>query len=137
MNRLRLCPLTLVLLVVGCAPTMRTIHFSSEPAGARVFYGMGANEDFGAPKEFLGTAPCDWTVEVNGDGSFKLPSALVYSTFVPPVAVFEARPSESMSNCFVQRVVFHGGTLVHGPDKAPEQIFFRMTEPAPAKASGK
>jgi len=113
---------------------MRTIKFSSEPAGARVFYGVGANEDFGAPKEFLGTAPCEWTVEVNGDGSFKLPGALVYSEFVRRVAVFEARPPDEATNLFTRRVVFYGGSLFHGADKAPAGIFFDLRLPEPASS---
>ena len=113
--------LLLCLALAGCAaPAPRVIHFESEPVGARVFYGMGANDNFATPKTFLGTTPCEWTPEQTGNGEFKLPGALVYSTFVPPVIIFEAR----WTNGAVARESFHGGTIAHGADKIPPGIFF-------------
>ena len=113
--------------LAGCAaPPKHTIHFASDPAGARVYWGAGANEDFGQPKSFLGETPFDWEVDLNGDGSFKAPRAVVYSIFIPPAIVFEARPPAVATNLFVQRLVFHGASIAHGPDKAPEKIFFDL-----------
>jgi len=65
--------------LVGCvAPPKHTIHFASDPAGASVYWGAGANEDFGQPKSFLGEIPFDSEVDLNGDGSFKAPKAVAY-----------------------------------------------------------
>ncbi len=94
--------------------------------GARIYWGNGANEDFAQPKSFLGETPFDWTVELNGDHSFKAHGALVYSIFVPPAIVFEARPPAEATNLFVQRTIFHGGSIATGADKAPERIFFDL-----------
>ncbi len=114
--------LPLLCLVVGCAaPPLRSINFDSEPAGARVFYGMGANDKFAEPKNYLGQTPFTWTPEQNGDGTFKLPGALVYSTFVPPAIIFEAR----WTNGAADRVTFHGGSIAHGADKIPPGVFFQ------------
>jgi hypothetical protein len=88
----------------------RTIDFTSEPAGARVFFGVGANDKFAEPKTFLGETPFTWTPEQTGNGEFKLPGALVYSTFVPPVIIFEAR----WTNGAAARQSFHGGTIATG-----------------------
>jgi hypothetical protein len=111
----------LLLLLAGCAaPAPRVIQFSSEPAGARVFYGVGANDKFAEPKTFLGICPFTWTPEQTGNGEFKLPGALVYSTFVPPVIIFEAR----WTNGATARESFHGGTIATGADKIPTAIFF-------------
>jgi hypothetical protein len=113
--------------LVGCvAPPKHTIHFASDPAGASVYWGAGANEDFGQPKSFLGEIPFDWEVDLNGDGSFKAPKAVAYSVFIPPAIVFEARSPTAATNRLVQRLVFHGASIAHGPDKAPEKICFDL-----------
>jgi len=123
---MKLCLAIVLAALCGCAPTMQTIHFGSDPPGARIYWGNGANEDFAQPKGFLGETPFDWTVEVNGDHSFKAHGALVYSIFVPPAIIFEARPPAEATNLFVQRTVFHGGSIATGADKAPERIFFDL-----------
>jgi len=123
---MKLCLAIVLAALCGCAPTMQTIHFASAPPGARIYWGNCANEDFAQPKSFLGETPFDWTVEVNGDHSFKAHGALVYSIFVPPAIIFEARPPAEATNLFVQRTVFHGGSIATGADKAPERIFFDL-----------
>jgi len=123
---MKLCLAIVLAALCGCAPTLQVIHFGSDPPGARVYWGMGANEDFGQPKSFLGETPFDWQFEVNGDHTFKAPGVFIYSAFVPPATVFEARPPGDATNLFVQRVVFHGGSFAHPPDKAPDKMFFDL-----------
>lgn len=116
---------TIFALVVGCAaPPKQTIHFDSQPAGARVFYGLGPNDKFAEPKTYLGTTPFQWAPDQDGKGQFKIPGALVYSTFVPPSIIFEAR----WTNGSPERVTFHGGSIVSGPDKIPPGIFFQQRQ---------
>jgi len=120
--RLTFAPLLLML--AGCATTPdrpRSISFESDPPGAAIYYGAGANDKFAEPKSYLGTTPFAWSPELNGDGSFKLPGALVYSIFIPPVIVFEARLTGQTS-----RQKFHGGTIATGADKAPAKIMFKF-----------
>lgn len=110
-----------LLCAAGCAaPPKRVVNVDSQPAGARVFFGAGPNEGSAQPKQFLGTTPFTWTPEQKGNGEFQLPGALVYSTFVPPAAVVEAR----WTNGTTQRIVFHGGTIATPADKIPPGIFF-------------
>ena len=127
---MKLCLAIVLATSCGCAPTLQVIHFGSDPPGARVYWGNGANEDFAQPKSFLGETPFDWTVELNGDHSFKAHGALVYSIFVPPAIVFEARPPAEATNLFAQRTIFHGGSIATGADKAPERIFFDLHQAA-------
>ena len=119
------------LLLAGCAaPPTRTIQIDSNPPGAKIFFAVGANEDFAnGAKQYLGTAPLAWTTECNGDGTFKLPGALVYSLFVPPVAVFTADPPAGQTNLFPHRLVYHGGTVATPPTKIPSGIYFDLTKP--------
>jgi hypothetical protein len=113
----------IALALAGCAaPAPRSINFASEPAGARVFFGVGANDKFAEPKTFLGECPFTWTPEQTGNGEFKLPGALVYSTFIPPVIIFEARWTNGAS----ARQSFHGGTIATGAEKIPPGIFFEQ-----------
>ena len=121
-----------LLCLAGCSTAVptRTINIESQPQGARVFVGIGANEDFAKKgRQFIGTTPFHWTTEVNSDGTFKLSGALVYSMFVPPVAVFTAEPPTGATNLFTKREIFHGGTVATSPTKAPEGIFFDLTKP--------
>ncbi len=111
----------LLCLAAGCAaPPKRVVNVESQPSGARVFFGAGANESAAQPKQYLGTTPFSWTPEQKGNGEFVLPGALVYSTFVPPAAVIEAR----WTNGATQRIIFHGGTIATPADKIPPGLFF-------------
>jgi hypothetical protein len=108
----------------------RVVHIESEPAAARVFVAYAINEDAAkVNRQFIGTAPFDWIVAGNGDGSFKLPGAFIYSSFVGPVAVFTAEPSVATEGLSPQRQVYHGGTAVTPADKIPEGIFFDLRKP--------
>jgi len=71
-------------------------------------------------------------VHPKGDGSFDLPGALIYSSFVPPVGVVTAEPPSEATNLYVQRQVFHSGTIATASDKVPQALFFDMhKKPAP------
>lgn len=106
------------------------VKVRSEPPGARVFVSYAANEDSAkTSRSYLGTTPFDWPVTGNPDGSFKLPGALVYSIFVPPVAVFTAEPGTNAAGQYPQRMVIHGGTIATPAERIPEGIFFDMTKP--------
>lgn len=133
--------LLLVLLVslVGCGtpPPAPVVHIDSDPAGARVFFGQGANESFGSAKDYIGTTPFDWLPPHNGHNEFQITGALVYSIFVAPAVVVEAQPPAGSTNLFPQRVVFHGGTIAWGADKIPKGIMFDMTKPMPPEKKAK
>lgn len=118
-----------ILALAGCAsgPAPK-VNVESDPPGARVFYGQGANEDFGKARDYIGTTPFIWEPPHNGD-EWKVTGAVVYSIFVPPAVTIEAHPPEGSTNLFLQRIVFHGGTIVHGADKIPSGIFFDMKKP--------
>ncbi len=125
-----------VAIVAGCAgPKPIDVKVDSDPAGAHIFWSVGANEDFASQKnrQYLGTTPFVWTVHPKGDGSFDLPGALIYSTFVPPVGVVTAEPPASATNLFIQRQVFHSGTIATASDKVPQAIFFDMHKPSVGK----
>src|SRR5258708_5410420 len=127
----RIIPLLLACIIAGCAgPKPKTVNIQSDPPGARIFFGTGPNEDFTkSSRQYIGTAPFVWTCQPKGDGSFNLQGALVYSIFVPPVAVFSADPPSGATNLFQKRQVFHGGTIATPADKVPEGIFFDLTKP--------
>lgn len=130
MNQKPFALLLVAALFAGCAAPKRTISIDSTPPGAKVFFAVGANEDFAkSAKQYIGTTPCTWTTELNGDGSFKMPGVLVYSMFVPPVAVFYAEPPSTSTNLFPQHQVFHGGTMATPSSKAPEALLFDLTKP--------
>ena len=120
--------LALAAAAAGCASDRKQlITFESDPPGARIFYGMGANEGFAGNKEYIGTTPCDWTATVDGAGHFKPSGVFVYSIFVPPAVVFVAEPPAGSTNLFPQRLVFHGGALIFtAADKAPGKLFFDL-----------
>jgi hypothetical protein len=124
----RLC--LIPLLAAGCAPVMKTLKFDSDPQGARVFLGRGINEGSAKSESYLGTTPCDWTVEVNRDGTFKMPGIPFYSSFVAPVYVFIGR----LDGVEIRQKV-HGGATFQPADIVPEGIFFDFKHPtnAPAK----
>jgi hypothetical protein len=118
-------------LIAGCAsgPPVN-IRLESDPPGARVFFGMGPNEETAdGAKQYLGVTPTNWLCKPNRDGSFDLPGALVYSIVVPPVAVFTAVPPDGATNLFTKRQVYHGGTIATPPDKVPGAIFFDLRKP--------
>lgn len=116
----------------GCAPIIRQVNFDSEPRGARVFIGTGANEDIAkSGRSFLGVTPFKWSTEVDGDGRFKTEKSgiPIYSDFVQRVVVFTAEPPSGSTNLFIKREVFHGTALFQPGNKAPEGIFFDLTKP--------
>jgi hypothetical protein len=131
--RFSACLSLLVFLLAGCAsapPVKVNIRIESVPPGAHVFFGVGPNEQFAeSGKQYLGVTPCTWSYQPNSDGTFKLPGALVYSIFVPPVAEFIAVPPDDAANLFTKRQMYHGGTIATPPDKVPEAIFFDLTKP--------
>jgi hypothetical protein len=129
--RMRFWTLALpVLCLWGCAsPPPPSVRVESDPPGARVFFGQGANEDFASPKDYIGTTPFTWLPPHNGNGEFQITGAMVYSTFVPSAVIVEARPPAGSTNFFAQRVVYHGGTIAHGADKIPAGIFFDLARP--------
>lgn len=103
------------------------VKILSDPAGARVFVAYSINEDAARiNRQFIGVTPFDWSVQGNGDGTFKLPGAFIYSSFVGPVAVFTAEPGTNAPGLYPQRQVYHGGTAVTPADKIPAGIFFDM-----------
>lgn len=128
--------LILAVLLSACATKdrSRTVHIDSDPRGARVFFGIGPNEDRAdTAKQFLGVTPFDWKTEANDDGSFEWTGIFIYSAAVRPAAVFTAEPPSSATNLFPKRVVYHGPAWFVPPDKIPEGIFFDLTKPEPKK----
>jgi hypothetical protein len=124
--------LLLAIFLTACGtPPIKTVHIDSQPRGARVFFGAGAQEsDAEKTRQFLGVTPFDWQTQGDGDGRFKnTGGVLIYSTFVPPAFVFFADPPSDATNLFAKRQVFHGGALVTPPDKIPEGVFFDLTKP--------
>jgi hypothetical protein len=120
-----------LLLLAGCAGPLIHMQIDSEPRGAHVFFATGANESFAASsKSYIGTTPFVWDYQAKGDGSFDLPGAPVYSSFVPGVAVFTATPPANATNLYTVRYVYHGGTIGTPPDKVPTGIFFDLTKPS-------
>jgi hypothetical protein len=121
--------------MVGCAAPMKTVKFDSEPRGVRVFLTYGANEQIAVGEKgrnFLGVTPFDWTVEIDGDGTFKpqaISSIPFYSNFVQGVLVFTAEPTASATNLFLQRQVFHTAAQFQKGTPVPDGIFFDMTKP--------
>lgn len=116
--------LALTVLAAGCAaPPLRQIKFDSEPSGARVWCGIGANEKLAKPVQYVGQTPCEWAPPQDRDGKFIFKGIVGYSVFVPPVILFEAR----WTNGQISRVTFHGGTAVKSRDDIPQAVFF---EPA-------
>jgi hypothetical protein len=122
----------LALLLVGCATTdnTRAVKIDSDPPGARVFFGIGPNEDQAdAAKNYIGTTPLEWRTKARGDGSFEFEGIFVYSMAVRPAAVFTCEPTAAQTNLFKKRQVFHGGAMFQPPDKIPEGIFFDLRKP--------
>jgi hypothetical protein len=115
----------------GCAsPKMVNVKVESDPPGAHVFFGVGANEQFAdTGRSFIGTTPFVWPYKAKPDGTFDLPGALIYSIMVPPVAKFTAEPPSGSTNLFIRSQVFHGGTIATAAYKVPEGIFFDLTKP--------
>src|SRR3954469_13969119 len=124
--------LLLIPLLFGACATpdrSRTVHIDSEPRGARVFFGIGPNEDRAdAAKQFLGVTPFDWKTQANGDGFFEWQGIFIYSAAVRPAAVFTAEPPSNSTNLYRKRVVYHGPAMFVPPDKIPEGIFFDLTK---------
>lgn len=114
----------LLCLLAGCAthPPTRTVRLESEPPGALIFVAYGADEHSAKAREFLGKAPCSAELPADGDGRIKVPAGfMVYSTFVPPVAVFTAEWPGIATN----RQVVHGGNIARPADKLPAALLFR------------
>lgn len=121
--------------LVGCAATPeKIVHIDSDPRGARVFYGVGANEEFAAKaRQFIGITPFDWHYQPDGGGYFNAPGIVAYSTFVPPAIVFTADPASDATNLFQARQVYHRPSFGQGGDKVPEGIFFDLKRAPDAK----
>lgn len=126
----------LPLLFGACATPDRSriVHIDSEPRGARVFFGVGPNEDRAdTAKQFLGVTPLDWKTQANDDGSFEWQGIFIYSAAVRPAAVFTAEPPSGATNLHSKRVVYHGPAMFVPPDKIPEGIFFALAKPDAVK----
>lgn len=114
--------------LAGCSTPMMHIPVDSNPPGARVYFGQGANEDFArGNRQYIGTTPFTWDYQPKGDGTFDIQGALVYSTFVPPAAVLYAEPPST--NAFPKVIVYHGGTVVTAANKVPHAVFFDCSKP--------
>ena len=122
--------LLLCLALAGCstAPKSKpTIQVDSEPPGAKVFFGAGANTNRAAPKNFLGTTPFTWTPELDRDGRWDMPRISFYNNFGPQgVIVVEARPADDATNLFPQSVIFRGAAAFRDSDPVPARIFFDL-----------
>lgn len=129
--------LLLPLLLVACATpkdNTRIIKIDSEPRGARVFFGIGPNEDRAdSAKNYIGVTPLEWKVEGNDEGSFQWTGIFIYSAAVRPAAVFTAEPPSGSTNLYTKRAVYHGPAMFVPTDKIPEGIFFDLTKPEPSK----
>jgi hypothetical protein len=128
--------LLLVVLLAGCALPQKTVHFDSDPPGARVFMASGMNEGMAKTgRNYLGTTPCQWTTEVNRDLTFRIPrdSIPFYSDLVQPVIVFTAEPPSGATNLFIRREIFHDKAAFQAGNKVPDGIFFDLTRPDPPR----
>lgn len=121
---MKLAPLSLLILA-GCAtvPPTRQVRLESDPPGAHVFVSYGADERSAKAREYLGKTPCAAEIPADGDGRIKIPAGfMVYSSFVPPVAVFTAEWPGIATN----RQVLHGGNVARPADKLPAALLFRQ-----------
>jgi len=118
--------------LAGCKtlPPTRTIKLDSDPPGARVFVTRGRDQGDAKSggRNYVGTTPCQWTVEVNKDGTFKKPDEGIpfYSDFVQSVVMFTAEPPSGATNLFTQREVFHNAAEFQPGNNAPDGVFFDM-----------
>lgn len=118
----------LCLLTVGCK-NIYTVHFESEPPGARVFFGAGPNEDM-AKESYIGQTPVAWEYEGDGDRRFKNEHGIpFYSDFVKQAIVFRAEPPNPTPGLYEQRQVFHSPALFQAGDRIPDKIFFDLRKP--------
>jgi hypothetical protein len=121
-----------VFLIAGCAAPTKLIKFDSDPPGARVFIGTGDNEDIAkGGRNYIGQTPCQWTTEIEGDGTFKRHGAGIpfYSDFVQSVVVVTFEPPSTETNLFAHHDVFHLHTAFQPGTKVPDGIFFDMHKP--------
>jgi len=116
--------------LTGCVPRRFTMAVESEPPGARVFWMAGADEQSAKTKNYIGTTPCSWSDECEGDGTFKSQGIFMYSSFVPPVVVVMAEPPTNSAALFPKREVFHCNTPFRKGERIPEKLFFDLREPA-------
>lgn len=116
--------LLLALGLAGCtAPLSRTITITTEPPGARVFYGVGPTEGYAKPTGLIGTAPCTWSPPKDKQGRMQVPTMTVYSAFVPALLVLEAQ----WTNGATARRVFECSTLMKSEDTLPETVLLIST----------
>lgn len=125
--------LLVALIFTGCASApKRTVFIESDPPGARIYFGEGANEgEADKRKTYAGTTPCNFTPpSQNGGGEFERDGLFLYSEFVATAHIFFAEPASAMgTNLFKKRVVFHGPASFSAGDKVPEKLFFDLTKP--------
>lgn len=123
--------LPLFALTIGCANPQHVIKIDSEPPGARVFFGSGPNEQSAEKsRSYLGKTPLEWTMTSDTGNYFMVSGAPVYSSFVPPAAVFFCDPPTGSTNLYPQKQVFHRPTPFTAGDKVPQGVFFDLTKPA-------
>jgi len=118
-------------LLAGIAPS-QVIKIDSDPPGAHVFVTMGGNEELAkSGHNYIGTTPCEWTAQMDGDGTFHNQQGGIpfYSSFVQWVVVFTAEPPSGHTNLFTRREVFHGRAHYQPGTKVPDGIFFDLTKP--------
>ena len=123
-----------VALLCGCKTCPpKIIKIDSEPQGARVFLGIGANEgDALKTRNYLGTTPLDWQVPedmIDDCRYFEAKTVFLYSNFVSPAFTFFADPPATATNLFSKTQVFHTGTFFTPADPIPVGIFFNLTKP--------
>lgn len=123
--------LAVAALVAGCkAPPKRVVRIESDPAGMRVFYGDGANEDSAKPgRAYVGMTPCEFTPAQDDEARFDRSGIFLYTEFVQTAHIFWCEPPPAQTNLFPKRQVFHGAAVFQPADKVPEKIFFDLTTP--------
>lgn len=118
-----LCVAALILAGCATAPTLRQIRFDSDPPGARVFYGAGGTPSAAEPREYVGTAPCQWTPPQDSQGRFKPKGIAFYNAAVRPYVVFRAE----WTNGQTARQTFRCGAAFQAQDDMPGALFFSPT----------
>lgn len=124
-----------VAILCGCSTPCppKIIKIDSEPQGARVFLGLGANDsDAMKTRNYLGKTPLDWEVPadmIEDCRYFQPKSVFIYSSMVPPATIFFADPPTGATNLFPKTQVFHTGTMFTPSDPIPIGIFFDLTKP--------
>lgn len=122
-----LCVATLILAGCATAPAPRQMRFDSDPPGARVFYGAGASQAAADLREYVGTAPCQWTPPQDAKGRFKAKGVAFYSSAVRPFIVFRADWTNGASRV----LVFRAGAAFQAQDDIPASLLFTPTNSPP------